>query len=98
MILKEYFQRKKIEPTVSLDNEGVGLVDVGDMILEELFELSGDDPELMEAIEQFMKKKKEREDTIKNLEEKSTLPGVKGLTAKNELIQIQGQDLTEMNR
>src|SRR5689334_5160002 len=37
MILKAYFARHKIEPTVSLENEGVGLTGVGDFLLEELF-------------------------------------------------------------
>lgn len=32
MILKEYFKRHEMAPTVSLENEGVGLTGVGDMV------------------------------------------------------------------
>jgi hypothetical protein len=68
-------------------------------LLEELFTLPvGLSPELIEAIEQFMAKKQERADRIEKLEEIAALPGVKGLTAKSELVQIHNEDLTEMNR
>lgn len=68
-------------------------------LLEELFTLPvGLSPELIEAIEDFMSKKQSRADRIQELEEISSKPGVKGLTAKNELIQLHSQDLTEMNR
>lgn len=45
-----------------------------------------------------MAQKQARDDKIKELKEKMKLGGVKGLTAKNELIQLESQDMTEMNR
>ena len=37
MVLSEYFKRLEMKPTVSLENDGIGLTGVGDMLLEELF-------------------------------------------------------------
>lgn len=99
MILKAYFARHKIEPTVSLENEGVGLTGVGAFLLEELFTVPiGCDPAVTKAIEEFMAKQRERNALINELEKKIAQGGVKGLTAKNELFQLESQDKTEMNR
>lgn len=99
MILTEYFKRKDMQPTVSLENDGVGLLDVGEMLLEELFTLPlGLSPEIEAAIEEFMAKKKERESKIAELKEKMKAGGVKGLTAKTELVALENSDMTEFNR
>jgi hypothetical protein len=45
-----------------------------------------------------MAMKQARNDKINELKEKIKLGGVKGLTAKNELIQLENQDMTGMNR
>lgn len=99
MILKAYFERKKTEPTVSLENDGVGLTGVGEMLLEELFELPlGVDPAIMKAIEEFTEAQRKRNATIRDLEEKVAQGGVKGLAAKNELFQLGQQDQTMTNK
>lgn len=99
MILKEFFKRNQMEPTVSLDNDGVGLTGVGGMCLEELFETpTGISKEILDAIDAFMEKKHAREAHVKALQEKAALGGVKGLAANNELIQLENEDKTEMNR
>jgi hypothetical protein len=59
MVLSEYFKRHDTAPSVSLDNDAVGLVGVGDMLLEELFTIRlGVDPAVLAAIEEFMALKK----------------------------------------
>jgi len=58
----------------------------------------GLDPALEKAIEEFMAKKRARETKVKDLEAKSAKGGVSGLTATNEIKQMESQDLTEMNR
>jgi len=99
MILSEYFKRHETTPNVSLENDGIGLTGVGDMLLEELFTVKlGMDPELERAIEEFMAKKREKETKVKDLEAKTVLGGVKGLTAKAELAQIAAGDKTDENR
>ena len=45
-----------------------------------------------------MAKKRARDTKIKSLTEKMKVGGVKGLTAKTELMAIENEDLTEMNR
>jgi len=77
----------------------VGVKGVGPKLLEELFTLPiGLDPALEKAIEEFTQKKREREKRMATLEDKVALGGVKGMTAKNELAQLESQDKTEMNR
>lgn len=99
LILTEFFKRLNIEPTVSLENDGIGLVGVGDFLMDELYTIPyGMTPELEAAIEEFMAKKKQRESTINRLKTAMQQSGVKGLTAKNELMQLESQDLTDMNR
>ena len=99
MILTEYFKRHEIAPTVSLENDAIGLVNVGDMLLEELFTVRlGIDPEVQAAIEEFMALKKAKEAKIAELSAKAANGGVKGLTAKAELLQIGAADTTNENR
>ena len=99
MILKEYFKRYGIEPTCSLENDGVGLTGVGGMCLEELFETpNGVSKEILDAIDSFMEKKQAREELIKELTKKAEAGGVKGMAAKNELLALENEDKTEMNR
>jgi len=99
MVLKEYFTRHKMEPTVSLENDGVGLIGVGEMLLEQLFTPPlGMDPDLEKAITEFTTSQRERNKLVKDLTNKAEQGGVKGLAAKNELFQLESQDKTETNR
>eukprot|EP00300_Choanocystis_sp_HF-7_P023910 c25298_g1_i1.p2 GENE.c25298_g1_i1~~c25298_g1_i1.p2 ORF type:complete len:268 (+),score=76.44 c25298_g1_i1:46-849(+) len=101
MILKDYHQRHGSTPSYDLGEEatGVGIVGVGEELLEELFTMPTSlDPELEAAIERFMAQKRERENRMKELGEKAKAGGVKGLTAGNELAQMLAADTTEMNR
>jgi hypothetical protein len=58
----------------------------------------GLDPELEKAIEDFTATKKARETRISGLLQKTKLGGVKGMAAQNEIVQMEREDLTEMNR
>jgi len=99
MILQEYFKRHEIAPTVSLEDDGVGLKGVGDMLLEELFTMPmGINPEIEEAIAAFMAEKRAKENKMAELESKAATGGVKGLAAKNELAQMNAADSTEENK
>jgi len=99
MILIEYYKRHETKPVEDLSDDGVGVVGVGDKILEELFYPKvGLPPELIEAIEAFTGKKKELAAKRKDLETKAALGGVKGNAAANELAQMDAGDKTAMNR
>ena len=99
MILRAYFARHNIAPTVDMSDECVGLTGVGGMLLEELFTFPvGLDPEIEAAIEEFMKSKREKEAKRAALEAKAAAGGVKGLAAKNELFQLDAADSTGENR
>lgn len=99
MILFEYYKRHETKPVEDLSDDGVGVVGVGNKILEELFYPKvGLPPELVEAIEQFTAKKKEIDGRRKDLEGKAALGGVKGNAAANELAQLDAADKTAMNR
>ena len=101
MILKEYFKRKEQTPTMKLENEAsaVGLVGVGVMLLDELFTLPvGLPPELVEAIEKFTETVRTKENRLKDLRNKASQGGVKGMAAQNEIIQMEKEDKTDLNR
>ena len=98
IILEQYFLRHDIKPTVSLANDGVGLLGVGEMLLEELLTHHAIDGDLERLIAIFMRKKKIRDAKAKSLKEKSKLGGVRGLTAKTELRELENEDMTDMNR
>ena len=101
MILQEYYKRTETPVPASMDfsNHGVGIVGVGEQLLEELCTFPvGMDPAIEEAIEEFMTLKKERETKVQNLETKAAKGGVRGLAAKNELAQLAAGDNTENNR
>jgi len=99
MILIEYYKRHEIKSVEDLSDDAVGVVAVGDKILEELFYPKvGLPPELIEAIEAFTHKKKEIEARRKDLETKAAAGGVKGNAATNELAQLDAADKTAMNR
>eukprot|EP01091_Cochliopodium_minus_P006728 TRINITY_DN16724_c1_g1_i1.p1 TRINITY_DN16724_c1_g1~~TRINITY_DN16724_c1_g1_i1.p1 ORF type:complete len:268 (+),score=100.44 TRINITY_DN16724_c1_g1_i1:52-855(+) len=101
MILKEYYKRLDKTPPMKLDNEtsAVGLVGVGDQLLDELFTLPiGLPPELVEAIEKFTETVRTKENRLKDLREKSKQGGVKGMTAQNEIVQMEKEDKTDLNR
>jgi len=98
MILKEHFARKEEEPSVDLENDGVGLTGVGHLLIEELFAPpQGIDPELEKMMSEFSIEHAKRETKIRKLKEKVEIGGVKGMAAKNELEQLQQTDETEMN-
>jgi len=99
MVLTDFYKRHEVAPAEDLSNDGVGIVGVGDKLLEELFEpKSGLPPELVAAIEEFTSKKREKEAKVKDLEAKAAAGGVKGAAATNELSQLQASDKTEFNR
>lgn len=99
MILKEYYVRHERDPDEDLSGSGVGVVGVGDKLLDELFSMPhGLSPQLEQALEEFTAEKKKREERIKNLEARAAQGGVKGMAAKNELIIFNQADQTEFNR
>lgn len=99
LILKAYYKRVEKPIVEDLSNNGVGVVNVGDKLLEELFTLPmGLDPKLVAAIEEFTAKKRKREKKISKLEKKAAKGGVLGKAASNEISQMMSQDQTEMNR
>jgi len=99
MILEAYYKRTGAACPHDLTRGGVGVVGVGPQLLDELFTLPmGLDPALAKAIEDFMAQKRTREAKVKTLEATAAAGGVKGLTAGNELKQMESQDLTAMNK
>jgi len=99
MILKDYFKRQGTKPTVDLSNDGIGVVGVGDQLLDELFTMPvGLSEELEDAIEDFMAQKRARDNHLKDLEELAKKGGVKGLAATNEIAQIGAKDTSDMNK
>ncbi|KAJ8598832.1 hypothetical protein CTAYLR_008542 [Chrysophaeum taylorii] len=99
MILREFYSRHQKEPEEDLTGTGVGLVGVGDKLLEELFTMPhGLSPQLEAALEEFTADKKKREEKVKTLEDKAAKGGVLGMAAKNELIILNQADTTELNR
>ena len=99
MILKEYFQRKGEEPDIPLDDDAVvGLVGVGDKLIEELYAPpAGLDPELEKMMSEFQLEHTKRQKRIEDLEATVALGGVKGMAAKNSLTALRKQDQTEMH-
>jgi len=99
MILAEYYKRLEVAPVEDLSNNCVGVVGVGDKLLDELFTMPfGLSPELEKAIEEFTAAKKEKEAKVKKLNEVIKAGGVKGLAAENEIKQIEAADSTASNR
>jgi len=101
MVLTEYFKRKEQAPTMKLNAEidCVGLTGVGTLLLDELFTLPTQLPaELVEALEKFTATIRAKEKRLKELREKASTGGVKGMAAQNEIIQIEKEDPTELNR
>jgi len=99
MILAAYFKRTGEQNPYDLSHDGIGLKDVGKLLLDELFTMPlGLDPELERAIEEFTKAKKAREDKLKDLRGKAEAGGVKGLAASNEIKQMESADNTQMNK
>ena len=99
MILSEFYKRYEIAAVEDLTGDGIGVTGVGYKLVDELLTLpKGLNPQIEAAIEEFMEKKKQREDRIKMLSAKAELGGVKGLAAKQELTILESGDETEMNR
>jgi len=99
LVLAEFYKRYETNPVEDLSTDGVGVIGVGDKLLDELFEpKAGLPPDLVAAIEEFTRKKREKEAQIKDLEAKAAQGGVKGAAAANELLQVQAADRTDMNR
>mmetsp|Transcript_2004 Transcript_2004/g.7248 ORF Transcript_2004/g.7248 Transcript_2004/m.7248 type:complete len:259 (-) Transcript_2004:73-849(-) len=99
MILTEYYKRHQTTPEEDLSNDGIGVINVGHKLLEELFTMpAGLSPELEAAIEEFYAQKRARQQKMDGLREKAAAGGVRGMTAKNELAQMEAGDVTEMNR
>lgn len=94
LVLTEFYKRHEINPVEDLTNDGIGIVGVGDKLLEELFEpKSGLPAELVAAIEEFTAKKREKEKKVKDLEAKAAAGGVKGAAATNELSQLEASGI-----
>ena len=99
MILKEYYARMEMEPVEDLSGDGVGLLKVGDKLLDELFTMPrGLSPALEKALEDFTVDKKAKEKKIQTLEAKVQKGGVLGMAAKNELLILEKADQTDTNR
>jgi len=100
MILTEYYKRHKQQPAEDLSNDAIGVVGVGEKLLEELFTMpAGLSAELEKAIDDFYKSKRERDARYKQLEGVAASgASVKALGAKNEIAQMDAADKTEMNR
>ena len=99
MILRAHYERIGKACPFDLSGDGVGVVGCGQQLLEELFTFPGGLPaDLQQALDDFFATKRARAARLKKLQKKAALPGVKGLTAKNEIAQINAQSGTEMNR
>eukprot|EP00615_Pteridomonas_danica_P017040 CAMPEP_0114383206 /NCGR_PEP_ID=MMETSP0102-20121206/4592_1 /TAXON_ID=38822 ORGANISM="Pteridomonas danica, Strain PT" /NCGR_SAMPLE_ID=MMETSP0102 /ASSEMBLY_ACC=CAM_ASM_000212 /LENGTH=406 /DNA_ID=CAMNT_0001539205 /DNA_START=21 /DNA_END=1241 /DNA_ORIENTATION=- len=99
MILQEFYKHYEIDCVEDLTNDGIGIANVGYKLVDELLTMpAGMNPQIEAAIDEFMEKKKERENKIKELQEKADKGGVKGMAAKQELAIIMSGDDTEMNR
>ena len=73
MILKQFYERNEDDPVEDLSNGAVGVVGVGDKLLDELFTLVGKalDPEIEAALEEMTRKKKAQAAKLKELEERA---------------------------
>lgn len=99
MILRAHYERTEKTCPFDLSGDGVGVVGCGPQLLEELFTFPGGLPaDLQRALDEFFATKRAKAAKLKKLAKKALLPGVKGLTAKNEIAQINAQGVTEMNR
>jgi hypothetical protein len=99
MILNEFYKRYEIPVVEDLSNDGIGIANVGFKLVDELLTMpAGMNPQIEAAIDEFMEKKKKREERIKELTEKAELGGVKAMAAKQELAILLAGDDTEMNR
>lgn len=98
LILTEFYKRNEMEPDVDMGNDGVGLVGVGEKLVQELFDVpQGIDPELEKLMKDFSIEYAKRQAKIAELQAKVDAGGVKGMSAKNELEQLKQQDTTEAN-
>eukprot|EP01097_Dermamoeba_algensis_P007996 TRINITY_DN517_c0_g3_i1.p1 TRINITY_DN517_c0_g3~~TRINITY_DN517_c0_g3_i1.p1 ORF type:complete len:269 (+),score=91.18 TRINITY_DN517_c0_g3_i1:54-860(+) len=99
MILNAYYKRTEEKCPYDLSQGGVGLTGCGRELLDELFTMPcGLSPELEQAIEDFSASKKARETKMKDLGTKAAVGGVKGKAAENELLAMQSEDTTALNR
>ena len=99
MILTAYYKRIGVPCPHDLSSDGVGITGVGGELLDELFYMpAGLPPALQRALDEFFSMKRAKEAKIKTLTAKALLPGVKGLTAKNEIAQLNTRNQTDMNR
>lgn len=99
MILQEYYKRHELDPLEDLSLDGVGVTDVGEKLLEELFSMpAGLSPALEEALETFAAENKARAKKVEALTAKADAGGVKGMAAKQELRILEAADGTELNK
>jgi len=99
MVLREYYKRHKLPPVEDLSNDAIGIVGVGDKLLEELFTFPvGLSKELEKAIDDFYAAKRVREKRYKELEALASGASVKAMASKNEMAQMDAADVTETNR
>lgn len=72
MVLTQFYQRMEKDPEEDLSNGAIGVVGVGDKLLDELFTpAKGLDPEVEKALEEFTQLKKARDAKLKDLREKA---------------------------
>ncbi|KAJ1448903.1 hypothetical protein M885DRAFT_537562 [Pelagophyceae sp. CCMP2097] len=99
LILTEYYKRHEKAPEEDLSQDGIGLVGVGTKLLDEVLTMpEGLSAQLELAIETFSQTKRAREVKVGDLTSRAAAGGVKGMAAKNELVILDQQDMTEMNR
>ena len=98
MILGDYFKRKGMEPDVDLGNDGVGLIGVGDRLVEELYApVPGLDPELDNMMKTFALDQATQASKIAELQVIVDGGGVKAMAAKTSLEKLKTTDVSSMN-
>jgi len=99
MVLQAYYKRTGLTVVEDLSKKGVGVVNVGTKLLDELFTLPvGIPPELEAAIEELIRMQRDKEKKQNELRARAAAGGVKGMAAANELKQMDTEDPTAMNR
>lgn len=99
LVLAEWYKTRNEEPDLDLTKNGVGIIGVGQKLLEELFTAPGGlSDALIKAIEEFSANKRKRDAQVAKLQKKADEGGVKGEAAKNELLILTTADKTEMNK
>jgi len=93
LILEEHFKRLDKPPTVDMGNDGLGLIGVGSMLIEEMFAPpAGLDPELDAMMKAFSLDHARKQKEIADLQAIVDEGGVKGMAAKTRLEKLKNED------